>query len=157
MKKTCVVKLKNEYGASEVGYIAYECNSKKWHVCKNIFIEHDDSGSLLVTDLFNKAYPIIKYEIGDMGVIERMACDCGLKDIIITNLMVEKNDNIILPSGLRSPGLTFYYISRKYSESKGFIKEFIVKQISIDTFVFEFVSEKDLDDTIPSIFKRSHG
>ena len=154
IEKHIGVPLKNEYGASEIGYIAYECDSTKWHVCKeNIYLEQEDDGNLLITDLYNKAYPMIKYEIGDIGNVEYTICDCGVKDILITNFDGRKNDNIILPSGLRSPGLTFYYISRSILESKGFIKEFIVRQISINTFIFEFVSEKDLDDNIHESLK----
>ena len=66
-----------------------------------------------------------------------------------------KNDNILLPSGKISPGLTFYYISRSILESVGFIEEFIIRQVSLDTFVFEIVTKNKIDKKIFKILKNN--
>jgi len=156
IEKYIGVPVKNEYGASEVGYIAYECDFNVWHVCKeNIFIEECENGSILVTDLFNKAFPMIKYEIGDVAKIENKVCQCGTMDTLITKFNGRKNDNILLPSGKISPGLTFYYISRSILESVGFIKEFIIRQVSLDTFVFEIVTEDKIDKKIFKVLRNN--
>lgn len=138
--------VKNEYGASEIGYIAYECDSNIWHVCKeNIFVEHDMNGNILITDLFNKAYPIIRYAIGDIGKVVQEVCNCGKEDILIVDFDGRRNDTIKLPSGAISPGLTFYYISRSILESSGYIKEFIIRQTSLVCFEFDIVSDKKIE------------
>ena len=54
------------------------------------------------------------------------------------------NDIIKLPSGKISPGLTFYYISKKLLESGGRIKEFIIIQKTMDTFLFKYVANDEL-------------
>jgi phenylacetate-CoA ligase len=154
IEKYIGVPVKNEYGSSEVGYMAYECDFNVWHVCKeNIFIEECENGSLLVTDLFNKAFPIIKYEIGDIAKIENKVCQCGIMDTLITKFDGRENDNILLPSGKISPGLTFYYISRSILESTGFIKEFVIRQTSLDTFVFEIVTEDKINKKIFKVLR----
>jgi phenylacetate-CoA ligase len=55
------------------------------------------------------------------------------------------NDIAILPSGKKSPGLTFYYISKSLLEQGGVIKEFIIRQTAVDLFVFEYVAERPLN------------
>jgi phenylacetate-CoA ligase len=36
-----------------------------------------EMGSILVTDLFNYAMPLIRYRVGDMGAIKAGECPCG--------------------------------------------------------------------------------
>ena len=50
-----------------------------------------------------------------------------------------------MPSGKKSPGLTFYYILKSIIEDDGNVKEFVVKQVKIDSFEVEYVSEKELN------------
>ena len=52
-----------------------------------------------------------------------------------------------LPSGKKSPGLTFYYVTKSIIEDDGTIKEFIIKQTQIDTFEIEYVSQTELTAT----------
>ena len=47
----------------------------------------------------------------------------------------------LLPSGKKSPGLTFYYVTKSIIEDDGNVKEFIIKQTKIDRFEVEYVSE----------------
>jgi phenylacetate-CoA ligase len=136
-----------EYGASELCIIAFENPQGKWYINnKTIMVEQTADGKLLCTSLYNKAFPIIRYEIGDIGEI---AFDTdGLP--YLTKLLGRTNDNIILPSGKVSPGLTFYYISRSILESSGVLKEFIIRQTAINTFVFDIICEGELSNQIKS-------
>jgi phenylacetate-CoA ligase len=87
---------------------------------------------------------MVKYEIGDIGIIEKK--QNGVSEL--KELEGRTNDNIILPSGKISPGLTFYYISRSILESSGVLKEFIIKQTAINEFIFEVVSDNDLSEDV---------
>lgn len=143
----------NEYGASEVGIIAFENSKSEWIVSnENLFIEIVDDndqpvnpglpGRVLITDLFNKAMPFIRYEIGDIGVLspEKSA---GYD--VLTDLLGRTNDFAILPSGKKAPGLTFYYISKNLLEKEVLLNEFIIKQLEPDHFHFEYISDKELN------------
>ena len=46
----------------------------------------------------------------------------------------------------KSPGLTFYYISRSILETSGVLKEFIIRQTKLDKFVFDIVSYRPLNE-----------
>lgn len=152
----------NEYGASELDIIAFEDQDQDWIISnENIFIEIVDdngkpspdgeTGRIIVTSLHNRAMPFIRYEIGDIGSISTRRKG---KYQILESLQGRTNDVIVLPGGKRAPGLTFYYISKKLLEDGGFIKEFIIKQKSIDHFHFEYVASSDLTDrTVDQIKK----
>jgi len=139
-----------EYGASELDVIAIENIEGRWGLNEaNLFIEvlSDDnqvlplgeSGRLVITSLNNKAMPFIRYDIGDIGVIEE-----DEHGLVLKTLSGRVNDTIVLPSGKKSPGLTFYYVSRSILESRGVLKEFIIRQTSLDSFEFDIVSDRPL-------------
>lgn len=148
------VKVINEYGCSEAGMIAFEDNAGVWRLVEDdsYFEIVDDEGKIvpegtegriLITNLSNKALPFIRYEVGDIGVIAR-----DEKGRYLKSLSGRVSDLIYLPSGKVAGGLTFYYVSRSILEETTFIKEFIVRQTSIDTFEFDIVSEVPLSQEI---------
>jgi phenylacetate-CoA ligase len=141
------VKIYSEYGTSEVGYLTKECKNSNWHILDNlVYIESTKKSELLVTDIFNKAQPFIRYKVGDLGTVIKNNCSCGNRGDIITNFAGRINDLIYLPSGKVAAGLSFYYISRSILESSNVLKEFIIRQTELDTFVFDIVVFDKLND-----------
>ena len=142
----------NEYGISEAGGItAFQNKAMDWCLSfESQYIEIVDQnnenvsegidGDILITDLHNKAMPFIRYRVGDIGRLIKKG-----NKIYLDQLIGRTNDNIILPNGKVSPGLTFYYIARSTLEKTEILKEFIIRQISIDTFIFDVVCERDLN------------
>ncbi|HLJ60672.1 MAG TPA: hypothetical protein VKZ50_13180 [bacterium] len=71
-----------EYGSVELGSVAFECPNGTLHVAaETVFLETlpGDAGGerLLATHLRNRAFPLIRYEIGDIGVLDSEPCGCG--------------------------------------------------------------------------------
>lgn len=59
-------------------------------------------GELVVTSFINRAMPLIRYRIGDTGVLAREdSCACGLETPIIESLTGRTNDFIVTEDGLR--------------------------------------------------------
>lgn len=154
------VKVINEYGCSEAGLIAFENRDGEWQMVEeNSYYEIvDDSGHVLpfgnegriiITSLSNRAMPIIRYEIGDIGIIDRVD-----GKLILRKLLGRVNDMIKLPSGKIAAGLTFYYVSRSLLEKNSIVREFIVRQTAIDTFEFDIVSDRDLNDQEVAFLKQ---
>ena len=138
----------NEYGASELDLIAFQNIYGDWQInTETLFVEildHDNNvvphgieGRIVITSLFNKAHPFIRYDIGDTGIIDPKS---SAKNVFLQKLIGRTNDIALLPSGKKSPGLTFYYITKSIIENDGNVKEFIVKQTKLDTFEVEYVS-----------------
>ena len=143
----------NEYGASETGLIAFEHPDGRWQLCEELLYvevvdEHDHplpfgkTGRLLITSLYNRAMPFIRYEIGDVGILQKGAN--GRREL--ASLQGRTNDFVRLPSGGVSPGFTFYYISRSLLEEKSFIKEFIIRQTAIHRLEFYVVADRPLTE-----------
>ncbi len=132
----------SEYGASEFGYIGTQNSENNWEVANELlFLENDSEGNILITDLNNRAFPFIRYNIGDIGKV--LSKQNGKQ--IIDSLIGRTNDNIILPSGKISPGLTFYYVSKSLLEKTFILNEFIIRQTREDFFEFDIVASGPLD------------
>lgn len=152
MEKQFGVPVVNEYGASELDLIAFENQKGEWQVnAETLFVEIlDDAGQpvpygtqgrVVITSLYNKAHPFIRYDIGDIGILDPKST---FKKPILKQLTGRTNDVAVLPSGKKSPGLTFYYVTKSIIEDDGNVKEFIIRQTKNDSFEIEYVSEIEL-------------
>lgn len=153
LEKQFGVPIINEYGASELDLIAFQNKEGQWQVnSETLFIEildennkvvpNGNSGRIVITSLFNKAHPFIRYDIGDIGILDEKST---LQKPILKKLIGRTNDVAVLPSGKKSPGLTFYYVTKSIIEDDGKVKEFVIKQTKIDSFEIEYVSEVELN------------
>jgi phenylacetate-CoA ligase len=154
LEKWIGVPVVNEYGAAELDLIAIENPNGEWQVnAETCFVEIlDDDGNILpygsegriiVTLLYNKAHPMIRYDVNDIGVLDEKST---AKKPILKKLIGRTNDVAILPSGKRAPGMTFYSITKKLFDDDGNVKEFVIKQTKTDVFDIEYVSERPLTD-----------
>ncbi|WP_111683177.1 phenylacetate--CoA ligase family protein [Winogradskyella tangerina] len=144
----------NEYGASELDLIAFQNPSDEWQMnSETLYIEilddkdqvlpYGEEGRIVITSLYNKAHPFIRYDIGDIGVLDEQST---LRKPILKKLIGRTNDIAILPSGKTAAGLTFYYITKSVIENDGNVSEFIIEQTALDQFVVKFVSREPLSD-----------
>lgn len=142
----------NEYGASELDLIAFENPKGQWQVnSETLFVEildkndnvlpYGKEGRLVITSLYNKASPFIRYDIGDIGILSEKST---LKQPILKKLIGRTNDIAILPSGKKAAGLTFYYITKSIIEDGGNVKEFVIEQLEKHHFKISYVSDLEL-------------
>ena len=156
LEKHLGIPVVNEYGASELDLIAFQSRSDgtndEWQVnSETLFVEildennqpvpYGKEGKVVITSLYNKAHPFIRYEIGDVGILDEKST---LKKPILKKLIGRTSDVAILPSGKKSPGLTFYYVTKSIIEDDGNVKEFIVRQTKLDSFEIDYVSSEEL-------------
>ena len=64
-------------------------------------------GRILLTDLWNYAMPMIRYELGDVGTMTFEPCKCGSELPRITALEGRTTDVFINSAGQRIPGVAF--------------------------------------------------
>ncbi|TGV03833.1 phenylacetate--CoA ligase family protein [Flavivirga rizhaonensis] len=165
MEKQFGVPIINEYGASELDLIAFENIKGEWIANREtLFIEvldennhvlpQGEEGRLVITSLYNKAQPFIRYDIGDIGVLSKESTP---KKPILEKLTGRTNDMAILPSGKKAAGLTFYYITKSIIEEDGSVKEFIIEQLKLDTFKIYYVSDSDMSPNKKEMIKNEMG
>jgi len=154
LEKQFGIPVVNEYGAAELGLIAFQNTKNEWLVnSEDLFIEildknnkplpHGEEGKIVVTSLYNKAHPFIRYELGDIGSLSEIST---LRKPILQNLVGRTNDIAILPSGKRAAGLTFYYVTKTIIEDDANVKEFVIDQLKVDTFKISYVSTDSLSE-----------
>ncbi|RZJ30034.1 MAG: phenylacetate--CoA ligase family protein [Flavobacterium sp.] len=154
LEKQLGVPVVNEYGAAELDLIAIENQNGEWQVnAETCFVEilddNDDAlpngseGRIIVTLLYNKAHPMIRYDVGDIGILDEKST---AKKPILKKLVGRTNDVAILPSGMRSPGMTFYSVTKKLFDDDGNVSEFVIRQTKTDTFEIDYTSKNELAD-----------
>ena len=94
------------YGCTEVKEIAWQCPQRGgYHVNADwIYLEVDPPGGpgrLLVTPLYNRAMPLLRYDVGDTGVALDEVCPCGRGLPLIRPTLGRSVDYLRLPSGQR--------------------------------------------------------
>jgi phenylacetate-CoA ligase len=142
----------NEYGASELDLIAFQNSKDEWQVnSETLYVEilddndnvlpYGHEGRIVITSLYNKAHPFIRYDIGDIGILSE---ESTLRKPILKKLIGRTNDIVRLPSGKTAAGLTFYYITKSVIEDDGNVSEFVIEQLSLGTFKIKYVSKNEL-------------
>lgn len=142
----------NEYGASELEVIAFQNPQGEWAVnSETVFVEILDEqdrplangkeGRIVVTSLYNKAHPFLRYDVGDLGILDEKST---AKKPLLKKLTGRTSDFAVLPSGKKPAGMTFYSVTKKLFEDDGNVAEFVVKQTKLDTFEIDYTSERPL-------------
>lgn len=95
------------YGSREIGTAALECPAHNGlhYFTESVCFEDVDRGpdmpgkSLVVTDLVNRVMPLIRYQTGDFGEIDRSPCSCGRTSPRIKNIQGRETDVVWCPDG----------------------------------------------------------
>jgi phenylacetate-CoA ligase len=159
IKSSIGVPVFNEYGASEISIIGFK-GEGMWEVSDEIvYLEVVDDqgrvlppgtrGRILCTLLQNRGTPLIRYEIGDLGSIIRENGKTW-----VTDLMGRSSDTVVLPSGRKVPGLTFYYVARQLLSDCDNLREFRIVQTGLLDFEVEVVFEDEEPASLTAIIRK---
>lgn len=170
IEKAFSAKVLNRYGCREVGHIANECHVRYGlhinidHLIVEVVNEKGDIchpgelGEIVVTDLDNYAFPLIRYKIGDIGVLSDRECDCGMK-LPLLERVEGRTFDIIKGSNGNNVLATQWTLFLKY-QVKGII-QFQIIQKKIDLIYLYLVVSNEYNDTmedkIITLFKEKLG
>jgi phenylacetate-CoA ligase len=100
----------DEYGSREFGGMAYECPEHGMHQSfedvriavtrQGEQLPDGEVGELLVTGLFNRAFPLIRYPIGDIGRYATDPCACGRGNPLIEIVKGRSSEVLMGPRGI---------------------------------------------------------
>ncbi|HEY1186432.1 MAG TPA: phenylacetate--CoA ligase family protein [Gemmata sp.] len=101
-------KVTNRYGCEEVSLIASECEEHNGlHVnADSLYTEVPADGKLLVTDLSNRAMPLIRYQVGDVVVQSNRVCKCGRGLPLLERVEGRDADYVLTPAGNLISGIS---------------------------------------------------
>lgn len=108
-----------EYGCGEVGPIAYECETGSLHLLAPDLVvevlrpdgnpvEPGEAGEIVLTDLNNRAMPLVRYRVGDFGTMGA-TCACGRAFPVLGAIWGRAYDFVEAPDGKRYHGEFFMY------------------------------------------------
>ncbi|MFK5879690.1 MAG: CoF synthetase [Flavobacteriaceae bacterium] len=99
---------------------------------KDVPVKNGTYGRIIVTDLFNYAAPLIRYDTGDVGQLEIITNNAGVEEPFLVNIEGRKLDLILNTKGEILPSQISMYMSN-YGDFKQFQfvqcgeKEYILK------------------------------
>jgi phenylacetate-CoA ligase len=152
----------DEYGCSELGTIAHECERGRLHVnSETLHVEIADesgaireygSGRLLVTEFHNRVQPLIRYDLGDVAELVPGDCPCGRSMPVIGGVRGKSYDIIFGPCGTRYFPEFFSYIFKDIQGHRERIRQFQVIQSDRDLLV-NLVPGRDFDPGVEAEFQ----
>lgn len=153
--------VKNTYGMSEIICGASECECGSLHLwpdAGNVEIVKDDmdfpvlsgeSGRIIATGFLNLAMPLVRYEIGDRGILGGTNCACGRNLRILASVEGRMDDFIITRDGRKVGRLDpVFKVDTPINEAQ-------IVQESIDRIVVNIVpAEGFSEDSQQDLIKR---
>jgi phenylacetate-CoA ligase len=99
------VRPRQHYGMAEAAANASECPSGRLHVDEDFaFVEfvpreHRAGYRIVGTNFTNTAFPLVRYDVGDIAYVSGQSCDCGRPGRIIDRIEGRREDYVLLPDG----------------------------------------------------------
>ena len=127
----------DQYGSCEIYWLAAQCPLKSaLHMFADIrkfeFLDPDNNpvrdgeiGKIVITDLENLLFPLIRYEIGDFGRALPGVCECGVKLPLMDQVKGRISDIIRLPNNKVISG---EYMTTIFDHAPDMVKQFQVVQ-----------------------------
>jgi phenylacetate-coenzyme A ligase PaaK-like adenylate-forming protein len=119
-RKAWGIEINNMWGCVEVGHIGIECDAHQgMHMSDDLiiteFVDHDDKPAsdpdavdrVLVTSLFGRTLPLIRYELTDVPVPSTRQCSCGAAFPLIETVKGRSDDIFVYPGGIQIHPLVF--------------------------------------------------
>lgn len=130
------------YGIREVGTVAAQCPRGRYHVeAERLWVEVLDAngravpdgttGEIVVTNLVNRAMPLIRYRTGDLGALGGGGCDCGVPGPVMTIVEGREPGDIVLPDGSRVPVLPIVRLMQALPIERHQVVQTAVDQVTV--------------------------
>ncbi|WP_149273589.1 phenylacetate--CoA ligase family protein [Pareuzebyella sediminis] len=155
MEKVFGAPVCDQYGNTEVFTIAAECPRQNglhiMHDSVHVEVVDNDNnpvpkgiiGKILITDLRNKIFPLIRYEIGDRGKLLKTTCGCNIPLPLMENVRGRQSVMLRTPSGLTIRGEHLTILFEKYLHNIREIQLIQKEDYSVD---FCYVSKPKTDE-----------
>lgn len=145
----------DHYRSAELNWIAGECRHRDGlHVfedLKSVEIVDADGrptedgslGEVIVTDLTNRVFPLVRYRIGDVSAWKEKDCACGLPYRRMESVGGRITDAVILPNGEVIAGEALAQAFSKVAEA---VRQFEIHQQGDHSITVRVIPRGDPDD-----------
>jgi len=114
------LEINNMWGCVEVGHIGIECDAHEgMHMTDDLiiteFVDEKNQAApdpnaidrILVTSLFGRTLPLIRYELTDIPVPDEKPCSCGAHFPLVSGVKGRADDIFVYPGGIQIHPLVF--------------------------------------------------
>lgn len=144
----------NRYGCEEVSLIACECEQHNGlHVnADGVYVEivansrpaaEGEAGAVVVTDLANRAMPILRYRVGDVAVLSSRRCPCGRGLPLLERLDGRESDYVTTETGELISGIS---LTENFALHVPGVAQMQIVQETRTHFRFRVVRDHDFGD-----------
>ncbi len=137
----------NRYGCEEVSLIACECERHRGlHVnAEGVYVEllrdgrpvgPGEPGSVVVTDLTNRAMPLLRYQVGDVASWSARPCPCGRGLPLLERVEGREADYVVTPAGELISGVS---LTDHFAVHIPGVAQVQIVQEEVSRFVFRIV------------------
>jgi phenylacetate-CoA ligase len=130
-------------------------------VAENVHVEaesapgHDGRAGFLITSLNNRVMPLIRYRLGDVGILSTDACACGRGLPVLKEISGRSVDFVRTPDGRLLHGINFDYLPKYFLKE---VRQFQILQTDADTLRVKVVKDTGFkDDTLVRFESRMRG
>jgi len=149
----------DNYGSREILGKAYQCREKKgYHIVEpNLIFEAEDfkgnTKEVIVTDLWNYAWPLIRYKIGDLIVGEFGECECGCTWRTFDAIVGRVDELFVLPDGgIMHP---LFWVTGDLMRHLFAVKQMQFARVAENKFVFRLQLFEGQDASFLDAFRES--
>ena len=149
------------YGTRETWCIGYECEKGFLHVQENVMfvetndknVQYDDGNSeIIVTSLYNRYMPFIRYNLMDIGKLVYDTCECGKTSPRIILAGGRVGDIV---KGKQVLGNNFFNRAVGHLVKRGYddIQRFRAEQVELNHFILYIVKAETYTDETTQVLK----
>ncbi|MCX6020423.1 MAG: phenylacetate--CoA ligase family protein [Chloroflexi bacterium] len=160
-------KVYNRYGGREAGDVAHECPAGTMHLnAETIYTEFEreghpcepgEPGAILLTPLDLYAFPLLRYQVEDMGSPSDAVCACGrgLPAMHIVEGRVQ--DLITMKSGRYLTGVFFAHLFKDYDVAQWQAVQETLEELTVKVVPGPKLSEDDRTSILMRLQEYTHG
>ncbi|MFT4643642.1 MAG: phenylacetate-CoA ligase [Planctomycetota bacterium] len=146
-------KISNHYGLAEQIVMFGDCekhthlhNYFEYGYVELLDTDRPNIKKIIGTNLHNKTMPIIRYDTGDLAIIDNTKCNCKRNGVVIKNIIGRNNNNIECPDKSTIPTVNFFTMLEDFLEFSSWQiiyteTELIVNYILVDNITKDRLSE----------------
>jgi phenylacetate-CoA ligase len=120
VRKVWGVEINNMWGCVEIGHIGIECDAHQgMHLTDDLIItefvdetnqptrDPNEIDRILITSLFGRTLPLIRYEVTDIPVPNGKPCSCGAHFPLVSGVKGRADDIFLYPDGIHIHPVVF--------------------------------------------------
>ena len=154
-------KISNHYGLAEQIVMFGDCEN---HTHLHNYFEYGyvellDTDKFYIkkiigTNLHNKTMPIIRYETGDLAIVDDSNCDCKRNGITIKNIIGRNDNSVECPDKSKIPTVNFYTMLEDYIEISNWQIIYNSQELSLNYISNNTISNQRINELKKRLVQR---